>query len=515
MFDKSSYQEFVSRVAEKAIAATEELTVFGQRDEICVATHTIPRIVQACKNAYGRKGEGFFDPVESMVSFAAGGAPGFSDVSSLASKGIEDVTIIAAIKSVVKYLSAERSMTDPSVLISYQQLQAVNTAGGFTAGGTVIGPFIPTPLTTNLKYATSVLTSAAGSAIVLAYGGPIVPGTINLTIAPTVAGAGATILGQDTGGTGVITWSIVTQNASQPAFPTVTVDYVGGNVTISVVTALWTVSGSVTLDVSSDTTGSNILKVKPQFNNLTLAAVPNNVILEDNLESEAYRNRMFQAMIDTGNVLQMGDISFRQLLDFYISYVNLQVVSSTINAGTLALSTNQAGQWIELDLTGYTSSGFTGFAQTKDDRIQQWYLELNTMLLNVSGMGMTALLCGIEGANILDNVAGRFVEDPAFRTMADGYVGTFNNIPVIRHRLVDSVSTTGYANVYAICKDPSGKYAPTVFGEYLPLYTTKQTLNFNNPTQFAQGLFSYIGTNQMILNLISVGRFKFSNYQGT
>jgi len=514
---KTDYNDYIKTVGMKLKAMRSRLITPGQRDMEAIATHTGSRIVQACKNFYFAQDDSTFDPAESLMhGFSA--SPGFGDVSALATRGIEDITILTAIKSLMKYVAIERSMDGPQQAFSYQNLISMGANGGFTDGQTIISPFLPTPLTSQLDAPTSTLVGAAGSNVTVGpFAGPIVPGSIVITIAyattSTVAVTGE-MVGSDPKGDGNISWSVITPGSSTSPFsvtagvPTVTVNYGAGTVKFSVIPSSYQASVQVTVDTTADSTGGTTVKAKPAFVTTTLIATAQNIILEGSLESNAYRNKMLQNQIDAGITYDMADVAFRQMVDLYVSYVDLLLVNAIISVGGVALASYQSGTYVAGDISTYSLA--TSFAPTKDDAVEKFYLDLNKQLMLNCGHGMTALLTGLDGANILANVKDRFIPNENFATQVDGMIGTYNRTPVIRHRLVDAyqvtLSQTSYDLFYAIFKTPNGKAGPIAFGEYIPLYATKQVLNYANPTQYAQALFSYIGTVQTATSCVAVGQ---------
>jgi len=510
MMNTGKYQEFMSRVGAKLAKVQDKMVMPGLRNEEAVKVHTIGRILQSSKNFFFSQSGDVFDPIESVYT---GFSAGYSDVSGLEARGIEDITILGSVLSLIPFLAIERSMDSPEQTITFQKLIAMNAQTGISAGDTLLHPFQPMNLNVDLKLKTVTLIIGTGASSVGSFSGPIVKGAVLVRLVGNglVGGVYGTLEGRDYSKDGVITWKYTDKTdpstgATLIQVPTVTINYEAGTVTVAPVLATEVCTAIATVDGSSDADGSSILRVKPKFDTAVLIATPNNIILESSLESEAYRNKMMQNAMDAGMTMNMGEIAFKQLLEMYVKYVNNRLVSGILSVGALALVDQPSGAYIELDMSSY---GLTSYAPTKDDMVQNFYLRMNTQLQRSSDHGVSAIVTGIEGANILANVMGRFKADPAFDQNVDGYVGTYNNVPVIRHRLVDLASEAKYINFYFIHKTPDGKAGPVAFGEYLPLYSTKQVLNFNNPTQFAQALFSYMGVKEVVPSLCAAGRIKY------
>ena len=71
-------------------------------------------------------------------------------------------------------------------------------------------------------------------------------------------------------------------------------------------------------------------------------------------------------------------------------------------------------------------------------------------------------------------------------------------------------TTAGIANIVAGHRDASGAAAPVIYGEYLPLYSTKAGVNFQNPTQLSQCLFNMSKSAPLITNFITRAQIKFA-----
>lgn len=488
MLSKQSYNEYLGNVGQKLEKVVGKMIIPNQRDEEAVRVHTVGRLLQASKNFYFSRGGEKFDPMESFYAgFSAGS--GFGDVEGLASRGTEDISILSAVLSLTPFLAIERSLDSPEQNISFQYLSAMNSIGGINEGDVVQTPFAPPPL--DVDVALQGVTIPLEDEGTVSFGAPLVKGSVYVKNGKAE--------GRDYDKNGRVAWTGEGKDAL-----TVDVNYDAGTVTIAGSVADGTVFA--TIDSTKSTSGEGILRLKPDYDTTLLVTTPRNLILESSLAAEAYRNKMLQNSIDAGMTLDLGEQAFRQVLQAYLAYINRLLVAGIINCGEVARA-NQGGKFVEEDITGYTVSG--SFAPTKDDIVQRFFLNLNAALLKSSGFGATCIITGVEGANILANVAGKFVSTPDFFSSVDGYVGTYNNIPVIRHRLVDKHQEAKWANVYIIYKSADGKAGPLAMGEYLPVYATRPVMNFANPSQYAQALFSYLGVKDIVSTLCAVGRIKY------
>jgi hypothetical protein len=102
---------------------------------------------------------------------------------------------------------------------------------------------------------------------------------------------------------------------------------------------------------------------------------------------------------------------------------------------------------------------------------------------SVKGINATAYVVGYDLATQFRDMkdTGKFVDTP--QNYVDDLVGYYNGIPVMQHADVDRNQG------YAIHKTADGQLAPIGRGLFLPLTSTPQIGNYNNPTQLAQGVY--------------------------
>lgn len=517
---KQNLDAKLNLLGQKIQAKKAELIIPGQRDEEAFSVHTAGRLIQQAKNSFfsGK----YFDPVEIMFSQleeevgkeAMFAGLGYSDVSEAPARSAEDITIITAIVSLLPYLAIERSLSNPEDSISYENLVAMNSHGQVKEGDVVVGSFTPSNLKVDLSYQSNELTAAAGTNATLNFSAPIVKGGVLVTYLYDKSGDSTKkLVGRDSKESGIIDWRVEGPDEGQAVaslanVPAVSINYGTGVVTLTGTIAADTITVKATVDSAADNAGSSILRVKPEYPTVVLKAEPKNIILESSLSSESYRNKMLLNAIEAGMTVNVAETAFRQLMQAYIAYVNVLLTQSIISAGELAKLDQPNGDYIEVDISSYALA--TSFADTKNDMMDDFILRLNTQLMSVCNSGASCILVGTIGAVKLGNVKNSFVKAPTFMQDVDGYIGTYMGIPVVRHRLVDSVSASKYANVYALYKSPDGKAGPVAFGEYTAPVTTDNALNFKNPEQYAKSLFSFVGVKIILPRLVAAGRIKYA-----
>lgn len=510
---KQSLQDRLNIVGQKVAAKKDKFIVQGQRDEEAFGIHTTGRILQAAKNSYF-SGQ-YYDPVEIMFSqienenkgteamFAGGG---YSAVSQGPSRSAEDITIVTAIVSLIPYLAIERAMSDPEASISYENIVAMNNHANVKAGDVVVGPFSPSNMDLDLSLQTAELAAAAGTNATLSFGAPIVKGGVLVQWLLDPADPTTAVTARDYGKAGSVDWKIPETGLSGATLPAVAINYDTGVVTVTGTIAADQLTVKAALDGTEDETGNSIQRVSPEYPTAILKAEPKNIILQSSLSAESYRNKMLQNAIEAGMTVNVAETSFRQLMQAYIAYINILLVSSVVSAGELSKLDQENGDYVEVDISSYALN--SSFAETKNDLLDDFILRLNQQLLNLCGVGATCIVVGSVGGVKLGNVKGSFVKGPNFMSDVDGFIGTYMGISVVRHRYIDRVSAAGYANVYVLHKDPSGKAGPVAFGEYTAPVTTDNALNFRNPEQYAKSLFSFVGAKVIVPQLVAAGRIK-------
>lgn len=460
---------------------------------------TANRIITTADNyeKSGLTGDSTFEPMaavfrgfsEAHNDFAEG--PGINGVANTYGIDVVDISILTSVKSFLPYLAVDRGMTKPTDLLTYQKLVAVNDAGGLHAGETAVEPFAPINRKLALSRSDAAVheTLAAGeTSLTVAF--PIAKGKIRASYNG--------VLGGDYNGDGTMLW--------QGAGVAVSIDYAGGTITLPDGAAASDIDFDIQPDTTSESTGANTLKLRPQTENITVTAESNRVILESSMEQIAYMNRLLGNSIGTQK--EFGQIALQQLLNAFVYWINADLVSTTWDVASKAVPTVQH----VFDMSSYYGDmGFDKFAGTKNDKMNQFMLEVDADILNASNQGVTYYLVGMQGGNLLANNSEKFVKTDLFGQQLNGVIGTFNGVPVLRHDQMTArdQATAGYANIVAGHRDASGAAAPVIYGEYLPMYSTKAGVNFQNPTQLSQALFNMSKSAPLITSFITRAQIKF------
>ena len=428
------------------------------------------------------------------------GIPGAAHSGAEGVRGVDviDMTVIATVQSMIPTLAVDFGMSKPTDVITYQKLVAVDAHGNIAAGEDVINPFKPI----NSKATTSVLgiTLDANTTVgtgetegSLSLNAPVIPGSVKVTITDGAIGEDVTRDG-----------TIYFLSGATKGILTANVDYATGDISYTCEdTCTAALSASANPDMSGESDGTNTLRLTPQAFKITVDAVQHSVNLVNNIESTAFLNKQVAGK-------NFGQIATRQMLDAFIYTLNAGVVNETIK---LAVAEVPTAKVKVLDLSSYYGSEYNVFAGTKTDRILDFLNGLGQDMLLNSNKEFTYLLCGNGATRIFQTMQGYFEALPQVGVMQDSVVGYLNlghaQVAVVRHQAMNALdSAEGGFNFILGYRDPTATAAPVGYFEYLPICSTRVSLNYQNPTQFSQSVFNYSNSAELVKQYVYRGRFK-------
>ena len=466
--------------------------------------HTRNRILQTASNysnmtQYSEPLQAIFRGFSENRNFSEG--PGLNAVANTTGIDVVDISILTSVKSFLPFLAVDRGMSKPTDLATYQELVAVNSAGGLSAGDVAVSPFKPINRNLNLSRSGAKITSEtmATTETTVSVAFPIAKGGVKASF----TSGSDTIVGEDIKGDGTIYWN--------GAGVALTINYGAGTITAAAAPAS-EISFEITPDTTSDSTGGTTLKLRPQTKDIKISAEPNRVILETSMEQIAYMNSLLGNGI--GNAKEFGNIALQQILNAFVYWINADLVDATWAAAVQKVPLSATERQFDMSAY-YAATGFDKFSNTKDDKMNQFIYEVNGDLLTQSNMGVTYYLVGMMGGNLLAN-SSKFVPSSVLNQQINGVIGSYNGIPVLRHDSITGIdantalTAAGEANLIAGHRDISGAAAPVMYGEYLPLYSTKNAVNFNNPTELSQAMFNMSKSDVLVDNLITRATIKYS-----
>jgi hypothetical protein len=465
------------------------------RDDIGVSV-SFSNVLSIAENFYNaRNGQDVVaNYTQSAITNFSGGET-YGDVSQVQTVGAIDVTIVLLTQSLIPYLAVDRSMNNPVDTIYYANIIADSTAGGVSAGDTVIGNFAPPNANVNLGpalYQQSITAGAVTTTETFNVNQYIVPGTVNIQllrggVSYTISDVkkdqilycnGLAIPGTVNYTTGVI---ILTSGVAQ-----------GDVITVNALQ-----------DVGADSSGAQILKLRPQHTPVQLVSSPKQFIFNENEAANMYMNKMMAIASRAGGVTDYRALHFGRLTNAYIENINRDLLNALIKIGN-------AVNPILLNLGQYAVGG--SFSMTKDDVITKFFIDMRSDLLSRTNTPASVCVTGTQGASLLQSVKDRWVAAPNFFTVQNGYVGTFDGMPVYRHNLLDVLQSAGNADFYMGCKLADNSSGTLVYGEYLPLVQTPTYGNVNNPIQRATGWYSQVGTQVIQSGLVAHGVVTLGSY---
>lgn len=434
-------------------------------------------ILQSAQNLYTVTA-GRDEFARKMSNFSArmdAPSTGFEAVSDVKTVGSIDVTIVALSTSLIPFFAIDRGMSTPVDVIWYNNLVALNTAGGVNQGDVVSGNFTPPNSKVNLgPYGSAE--AAAATLSVAASTTHLIPGTV----VATVTVGDKTYVGKDYSSDGTILFPVAA-GLSEAA----TVDYDTGAISIKTAAAT-KIKVEWKRDVAADATGASVLQVAPDWKSVTLEADAQNIVMKDNLINRAYMNKAQLLATAGAKGMSGADILFARTKDAYIEYLNRMVISQLLEG----LTTDS----IFLDLSTYTVANF---AQTKNDMLLQFMTNAQATFLGRTGIGCTSVITGTYGVALLSAVPGAWTPNPELNQGLNGLAGYFNGLAVYRHNYMDYVTNPGQSQFVFSAKLPDNNSGSCAYGEFLPITNTGVVSNFDMPQNISSGLFSMAGAKKI------------------
>lgn len=429
---------------------------------------------------------------------------GYESVASVKTVGAIDLTILALSSSLIPFICVDRPMDMPDATLYYNNLVALNNAGGVNTGDIVSGNFLPPNRKVNLG---SVFTDEVaqlpndGSTVEVVADKEILKRSVEITL-NVEDNSGQVIksfVGKDYNGDGQILFTPEAYGYIGGAV----VDYTTGDgnaAQIEVITKSGVanrITGTVKYQVDSTRTltGENVLKVAPQWIGVTLSTQPQNIIVEDNLANRMY---MAKANLIAGSKQNVNDTLFTRTKNAFIEYLNNMVLMEMI------ANCNSASQNIELDLSTYSVGDF---AETKNDLITLFISNIIAKYQGITNLLPTAIITGSYGVSLLSSVPTVWVANPDVAHGINGLAGYFNGMPVYRHNRLNSGSALEH-EFYMVAKLPDNSSGSMVYGEFLPLTSTGVVSNFQMPTNISNGYFAQSGVKTVMDTLIIKGSIK-------
>lgn len=380
-----------------------------------------------------------------------------------------NATVASYVRSFAGFLTIERAMDQPTALLWYMDLL------GVTDNRTVLPNIGPEDLTgINSRFSTSATLAVGTTAYSVTTNKKLIPGSVEIQLIHAADEANPIILRDDRQGNLLAPAGVLTVNAND----TVGVNYATGVITFTIGSGFTIAAGDKYTvvgfeDVAGDPafgqlTGPGNNRFKVQMNNIVAVSEPDMLVAENNLMAIASMQKAVGA--------NPADVTAAKLTELYTKLVNGKLVA--------ALHKIWNGVTYTIDLLKANNS-WTDY-QSYLDKFMAELVNVDTELgyRSYKGIHATAYVVGQNVANLFMRLksTGNFVMNTD-STYVNDLIGYYNGIPVMRH------NDMGVNDGYAVVKTADGQLAPVMRGIFLPLTNTPVVGNYNNPSQFAAGVY--------------------------
>jgi len=431
----------------------------------------------------------------TMPAFEDVGQKGQSSISSLQTVSAIDITLQILIYSFLPWMAIERPADSSTVTISWKSVVATNSNGGVQKGDELLGNF--TPENSNVNLFTPIKDyEAAGNGSIMAinFGAQLYAGTILMTLTK----GGNTVVGKDYNG-------VVAFPGESVSF---TVDYESGIVTsAAAVSADYTVKAQGMIDMWASSTNPQVLRATNKMRSVQLVTRETGIVMEDSIDRIMF---ILKTLDQAGDELTYEQYMSQMMFDLYLAFINnLLMIGVHTRAAQLAGTTELAD--LTMDLSTYGAQIIADPAR-KYDELSTLTENMNSHMLSTANCGVTAWVVGSKICKIMAADKFRFKKSDTYNTQMNTLAGTYDGIPVLRHeyidRMIDAVDPDNYGSIFGVYRDPNGEAAFMAYSEFLPIHTTGNVYNFQNPLEFAKALVSQVGTKIIEPKLCVQGKFK-------
>lgn len=444
--------------------------------------------VQAYSKAYENllTAAALLDKKASTRNFAATG-PGLGELSGLNPNQFIDVTVTAMIKSIAGFVAVERGVDQPTAYLPFLDLV---TSGENKVVAKNIGADLDMPngyvdpasadrrtlRSAQIDFSNTLSVPSAQLSINVAKA--VIPGTLSVKLT--------------TGGRTFVITDDKQGNIIGPASAGLSdgeIDYRTGRVSITFVNNL-PASTSYQLTVAQDTPKDPTNRVKSNVDYYLVNCNPEVIIAESNLISNLVATKSMN--------MDINEIMKKKVMDEYIKLVNRSVIDPIVFG--------YEGSTVDLDLTTYNPG--TNAMDSYYRQFTHGITKVNTELVNKAwkavnpstylvGSAVAEMFTNLPGNDFVPNTSASYIED---------LIGTYKGVSVVKSHFIEP--DTGYA----LHKTSDGTMAPVCRAIFLPVNDMPEVGNYNNPSQFATGIYSYEGSRLLTSELVQ--KFKLHRPSG-
>lgn len=474
--------KIIGNMGKNSIRTFSDMASSGKLSErlrhSCQSASDMELRVQAYSKAYENllTAAALLDKRASTRTFAATG-PGMGELGGLNPNQFIDVTVTSMIKSLAGFLAIERGVDQPTAVLPFFDLvtsgEGKTVAKNIGADLEMRNGYVDQASadqralrSSQIQFSNNI--SVATNHIEVNVAKAVIPGTLTLKV---TKGGQVYNLTDDKQG-----------NVMAPAQAGVTggsIDYRIGKVTVdfgSNLTSGDTYSVSLQQDAPKDPTN----RVKSNIFYYQINCHPEIIIAENNLISDLVATKSMN--------VNVADIMKKRVMDEYIKIVNRSIIDPIV--------LGYEGGTVDIDLTPYSVT--TNNMDSYFKLFSHGLVKVNTELTNKSwkSVNASAYLVGHRVAEMFTSMSGnQFVPNTA-ATYIEDLLGHYNGVPVVKSHFVEP--DTGYA----IHKTADGTMAPVCRAIFLPVNDMPEVGNFNNPSQFATGIYSYEGSSLLTSELV-------------
>lgn len=409
-------------------------------------------------STYGKVFSRYQDYKASLKLFS-----GLADTPMLANQYF-NATMASWVRSFAGFLSIERDMDQETALLNYLDLL------GVTDNRRVLPNWGPENLRNiNARFVTTAPLIVGQTSYTVATGKKLLPGSVEIKLVHVTNPNNFVTVRDDRKGNliapaGILAAGLVDYSAAGRIEFTLGDGFVPEtNDTFSII-AYEDVAGNPEFNQIAN--GNNRFKLEQKY--IQLTAEPDLLIGESNLMSIATMNKSMG--------VNPQDVLGAKLTELYTKLVNQKLVA--------ALQINYEGNVHEFDITTWQSTWYDYNSQLNAFIAELVNVDTELARKSVKGVQATAYVVGSEVGNWFMKCKGVGAFTPVTdSTYVNDLLGYLNGVPVLRH--LDIAPTEGYA----VHKTRDGYLAPLMRGIYLPLTNTPAVGSYQNPTQFAQGVY--------------------------
>jgi hypothetical protein len=409
---------------------------------------------------------------------------GYSEIPLLSNQYF-NATMASYVRSFAGFLSIERDMDQPTALLWFMDLLGVTD-------NRIILPNVGQENLDNInaRFQTQQTFDPGRLDYIISTNKKLIPRSVELNLAHALEPTKIVTIKDDGSGNLLAPAGILTANAGDIAG----VDYQNGVIRFTLGSGFTVESGdnfsvigyedvAGSPDFGTLVSGGNN-RFKMDKKSIQVTSEPDMIIAENNL--------MAIAAMQKAIGVSPQDVSGAKLTELYTKLVNQKLVK--------AIQDSWVGNTYMIDTASFISGPdrFLDFS-SRLDAFQAELINIDTELAmkSVKGVNATAYIVGenmanwfrklVNTNNFVDNVGSSYIND---------LVGYYKGIPVLRH--TDIKSNEGYA----IHKTNDGQLAPLIRGIFLPLTNTPLIGNYNNPSQFANGIYYQEANKPIVPELI-------------